>query len=139
MTDVCTGDRKALSQLRVLMAHSQSEIDHDENYLVRRDQAVETVVQQIERAFHPWRRGTIQDRAKNLRGILIHLSELGNRLYSQPAAFEWRWGESRTSSQGRIVMLPGLDKITDSQAMLLATPICLVEPRLNRFVQSGGH
>lgn len=117
------------------MAHSQSDIDEDENYLMQRDRAAQTIVQQIERAFLPWARGTTQDRAKNLKGILTHLSEVGNKLFSQPANFEWRWNERRTPSQGQLVMLPGLDKTTDTQAVPLATPICIVEPRLGRFVQ----
>lgn len=135
VTNICVGDRKVQSQLRVLMAYSQSGVDQDEKYLVQRDRAAQTIIQQIERAFQPWACGTAQDRAKNLKGILTHLSELGNTLFSQPAIFEWRWEKTQTLSQGQIIMLPRLDKMTDSQAMSLVTPIRLVEPRFGRFVR----
>lgn len=131
---MCVGDHQVLSQLRVLMAQSRSNLDQDEHYLMQRDRAAQAIVQQVERAFQPWARGTQQHRAKNLKGILTHLSELGNKLFSQPAIFEWRWAGNRTLNQGQIVMLPGLDKTTDSRAVSLATPICLVKPRLGNFV-----
>lgn len=131
ITNICTGDSQALSQVRVRTAHSHPNIDQDKDYLVRRDQAAQIIIHQIERAFQPWTRGTLEDRVKNLNGILIHLSQLGNSLFSQPAIFEWRWSETSTLDWGQIVMLPGLDKMTDARSVTLKRPICLVKPRLS--------
>lgn len=126
MTNTATGDRKALSQRRVEIAHSRPDIAEDKDYLLQRDRATEEIIQQIERAFQPWARGNTQERAKNLNGTLAHLSELGQKLFAQPATFEWRW---RLPNREQTVMLPGLDKLTDSEAVTLATPIRLVQPR----------
>lgn len=134
ITDTFAGDSQALSQQRVLIAQSRSNIDQDEHYLAQRDQVAQAIVQQVELAFQPWAHGSPHDRAKNLTGVLTHLSELGNKLFAQPAIFEWRWGNNLTLRRGQIVMLPGLDKTTDSEAVPLATPICLVRPRVGNLV-----
>ena len=122
-----------LSQARVLIAQSRSDLGRDEDYIRQRDLLIQTFTQQVEQAFQPWTRGTTKDRAKNLKGIVVHLSEMGLKLFSQPAVFEWKWSEGRNVSVGQIVMLPGLDKLTDSNANKLSNPILLVKPRLGNY------
>lgn len=122
-----------LSQARVLIAQSRSDLGRDEDHIRQRDLLIQTFTQQVEQAFQPWARRTTQDRAKNLKGIVVHLSEMGLKLFSQPAVFEWKWSEGRNLSGGQIVMLPGLDKVTDSNANKLSNPISLVKPRLGNY------
>lgn len=136
-TDTFTGDNKVQSRLRVRTAQSLPNIDRNEHYLAQRDRAAQAIAQQIERAFQPWTHGNAQDRAKNLKGLLIHLSELGTRLFAQSATFEWRWSGNHNLSQGQIIMLPGLDKTTDSEVVPLAAPICLVKARIGNVLNEG--
>ncbi|KAK6377191.1 hypothetical protein LTR64_000571 [Lithohypha guttulata] len=128
--------RQAISQIRVLMANTRSNPNHDQQYVLQRDQVAGEAVRQIEQAFQPWARGDSSKRSSALKGVIIHLSELGTKLFSQPSTFEWQWGRSNShstratdlSSNG-IVVLPGIDKTTDQRAELLTAPICLVKPR----------
>lgn len=126
-----------ISQLRVLMAYAHPDLAQDDQYVRRRDRATEEFIGRVEAAFQPWERGDTSKRKAMLKGIMVHVSELGIKLFSQPALFQWQWdertarGESNAVSRNRdgIVMLPGLEKVTDQQAERLAVPICLVKPR----------
>lgn len=118
------------------MANTRSNPNHDQQYVLQRNQIVGEAVRQIEQAFQPWVRGDSSKRSSALNGVIIHLSELGVKLFSQPSTFEWQWGRSNSRStlaidpgSNEIVVLPGLDKTTDQRTELLTTPICLVKPR----------
>ena len=126
------------------MAHTAPDPDQDAQYLARREQTISNSVRLIEQAFRPWARGDAGKRASALNGIMIHVSELGIKLFSQPASFRWQWEQSSSRAAPNaasrntdsIAMLPGLDKVTDQKAELLASPICLVKPRRGNWALS---
>lgn len=131
-------NRLAVSQLRVLTAHLQPDPQQDETYRALRAGAIAQAVQQIDRAFQPWARGDSNARQKALTGIMIHISELGIKLFSQPASFNWIWtqsGAAPLSSLGQrntneIIMLPGLDKTADQRGEAIIPALHLLKPRM---------
>lgn len=131
--DTTAGNQADFTQQRAAIAHLQPSIEQEIGHLSERERSTLDIVERIEHAFHPWARGPAEDRVKNLRGILTHLSELGRTLFAQAAKFEWRWTVSHILSQEQIVMLPGLDKIADSSGVTLEIPIKLVKPRIGRL------
>lgn len=130
--------RQALTRLRVLMANTRLNPAHDQQFVLRREQVITDFTKKINTAFEPWLRGDGKQRSSALRGIILHVSELGVKLYSQPCCFVWRWdNEAEINADSReIVVLPGLEKITDQQANMLATPIQLVKPRRGSYMGS---
>ena len=113
----------------------RTETEHDLAYQSERDHVIANAAQQVCEAFWPWARSTDNTHSQSLVSIMIRASDLVITLFSQPSAFKWQWHAQDKSVPSRndatkIVVLPGLYKMTDQAAQPLSPPLCLIDPRL---------
>jgi len=132
-----TGFTQALSRWRVISAYLRQDPERDQAYREERDVRITTAASKLCHAFEPWARSTDSARFQNIVSIMQRASDLGIMLHSQPASFAWQWETPNQTVQGQnspaaLVVLPGLYKTTDVNAIPLASPIPLIEPRVAR-------
>ena len=138
-SNTSTGTAEAYSYWRVLTAYLRppNANDREDEIMLspEQDSAIQSAATNFSRAFEQWANPSQNSsaRVQNLAAIMRHAASLGLVLFSQPSEFQYVWRNardrsSRGSTERRIVVTPGLVKVSDDRGRALERGLVIIDP-----------
>ncbi|OJD32668.1 uncharacterized protein BKCO1_37000146 [Diplodia corticola] len=122
---------QVLGRWRRLTTYLHPPPGDDDDFKAVQKTAIDEATRQFAVAFAPWQRNTNDALWQaNLDAVFQNATNMALLLFSQPAAFEFRWTPPQS---GSVVVLPSLVRLSDENGVLLHSPLALIPQVVDRL------
>jgi hypothetical protein len=121
----------------VISAYLRPDPAEDATHITKRDQTIDEASRLFSNAFEAWKKQehSDEDRLRHLTEVLRSAAEVGIWLFSHPCSFDFTWHVQEDSEDPKMVVAPGLVKVTNEKGQQLSRPQQLIEMETRKIHQ----